>query len=142
MSESRHYCVKATVGALIESNGRLLLEQRNNEPFAGRWCIPGGHIDYSEPVEKAMVREVHEETGLQVINYNFFNFYTEYYDELKWHAVALIFVAYTTGSLKRQEAEVKDLRWFTREEMHSLPFAFEHQRIVEDFYGDLHSGAP
>ncbi|MGC9312752.1 MAG: NUDIX hydrolase [Sediminispirochaetaceae bacterium] len=136
MKTKEHTCIKATVGALIESNGRLLLEKRNHDPFNGLWCIPGGHIDYGESVEKALIREVREETGLQVINYSFFNYYTEYYDELNWHAVALIFVVYTTGSLKMQPEEVQELRWFTKEELHSLPFAFEHRQIVEDFYGD------
>lgn len=136
MNATERVCVKATVGALVESDGRLLLEKRNNEPFADRWCIPGGHIDFGETVEKALIREVHEETGLQVINYSFFNYYSEYYPELDWHAVALIFVVYTTGSLKKQAEEVKELKWFTREEMHNLDFAFEHRRIVEDFYGD------
>jgi len=136
MSNKERTCIKATVGALIESDGRLLLEKRNHDPFYDHWCIPGGHIDYGEPVEKALIREVKEETGLQVINYSFFNYYTEFYRELNWHAVALIFVAYTTGSLKLQPEEVQELRWFTREELHDLPFAFEHRRIVEDFYGD------
>lgn len=136
MKTKEHTCIKATVGALIESDGRLLLEKRNHDPFNGLWCIPGGHIDYGESVEKALIREVREETGLQVINYSFFNYYTEYYDELNWHAVALIFVVYTTGSLKMQPEEVQELRWFTREELHSLSFAFEHRQIVEDFYGD------
>lgn len=136
MKTKEKTCIKATVGALIESDGKILLEKRNHEPFFGLWCIPGGHIDYGEPVEKALIREVREETGLQVINYSFFNYYTEYYDELNWHAVALIFVVYTTGTLKKQPEEVQELRWFTREELHPLSFAFEHKRIVEDFYGD------
>ena len=136
MNREKQYCVKATVGALIESDGKLLLEKRNNQPFHDQWCIPGGHIDYGEPVEKALVREILEETGLQVINYSFFNFYTEFYPDLNWHAVALIFVAYTAGTHEAQPEEVQELRWFTREEMHNLQFAFEHRRIVEDFYGD------
>ena len=136
MNTKERACIKATVGALIESDGKLLLEKRNHDPFTGFWCIPGGHIDYGESVEKALIREVREETGLQVINYSFFDYYTEFYDELNWHAVALIFVVYTTGSLKIQPEEVQELRWFTRQEFRSLQFAFEHRQIVEDFYGD------
>ncbi|HDQ13961.1 MAG TPA: NUDIX hydrolase [Sediminispirochaeta sp.] len=129
-------CVKTTVGALVESDGKLLLERRNHEPFYDHWCIPGGHIDFGETVEHALIREVREETGLQVINYSFFNYFTEYYPDLNWHAVALIFVVYTTGHLKQQQDEVKELRWFNRQEMHPLSFAFEHRRIVGSFYGD------
>lgn len=31
------HCIKATVGAVVERDGLLLLEKRNNEPFYGKW---------------------------------------------------------------------------------------------------------
>ena len=55
------------VGAIItDSAGRLLLIQRGHEPEAGRWSLPGGRIEPGESDEQALVREVREETGLQV----------------------------------------------------------------------------
>ena len=52
------------VGACIVRDGRLLLLRRLRNPEAGCWSIPGGKIDFLEPVEDALRREVAEETGL------------------------------------------------------------------------------
>jgi 8-oxo-dGTP diphosphatase len=57
-----------TVAAIIfppePNNAKVLLTQRNIEPFKGQWCLPGGHIDRFEPAGQAITREVKEETGL------------------------------------------------------------------------------
>jgi len=56
------------VGAIITGpGGRLLLIRRGKEPEAGRWSLPGGRIEPGETDEQALVREVREETGLQVV---------------------------------------------------------------------------
>mgnify|MGYP006302584015 CR=1 FL=1 len=131
-------CIKATVGAVVENEGRILLARRNHEPFYDHWCIPGGHIEYGEDVEEAMLRELHEETGISASagHARFFGYYTEYYPELEWHAVALIFIVHPDTSpeeLTRQETEGKELHWYTPAEIVGLPMAFEHGRIVEDY---------
>jgi 8-oxo-dGTP diphosphatase len=125
--------VKATVGAVVEQEGKILLQLRNHEPFYDHWCIPGGHIEFGESVEDAIAREVKEETGLNVEKLNFFRYYNEYYADLDWHAVALVFIARVRGELKRQQAEVKELKWCTPEEALHLPMAFEHGKVVKDF---------
>lgn len=55
------------VGAIVrDPEGRLLLVRRVNEPGAGRWSLPGGRVEPGETDQDAVVREVAEETGLQV----------------------------------------------------------------------------
>ena len=55
------------VGAIVtDGTGRLLLVRRGHEPEAGRWSLPGGRVDPGESDPQAVVREVHEETGLWV----------------------------------------------------------------------------
>ena len=56
------------VGAVIkDETGRLLLIRRGHEPGAGLWSIPGGRIEPGESDLAALVREVREETGLDVV---------------------------------------------------------------------------
>src|SRR5205085_10144430 len=55
------------VGAIArDDEGRLLVIRRAHSPGAGLWSIPGGRIDPGETPEQALVREVQEETGLEV----------------------------------------------------------------------------
>jgi 8-oxo-dGTP diphosphatase len=55
------------VGAVIRDEaGRLLMILRGHDPGKGLWSIPGGRIEPGETPEQAVVREVREETGLDV----------------------------------------------------------------------------
>lgn len=54
------------VGAVLLSEGKILLEKRKNEPGRGKWSIPGGLVDLRESPEQAVIREVLEETCLEV----------------------------------------------------------------------------
>jgi 8-oxo-dGTP diphosphatase len=62
MAELRIPCV----GAILTDNERILLIRRGHEPEAGRWSLPGGRIEPGETDQQALVREVREETGLEV----------------------------------------------------------------------------
>ena len=53
-----------TVDAIIEVKGGIVLIQRKNPPHG--WAIPGGFVDYGETLESAVVREMKEETGLDI----------------------------------------------------------------------------
>jgi 8-oxo-dGTP diphosphatase len=55
------------VGGVAVSDDRLLLVRRGHGPAAGEWSVPGGRVAAGEPIEAAVVREVVEETGLDVV---------------------------------------------------------------------------
>lgn len=46
--------------------GRLLLIQRGHAPAQGQWTLPGGRCEPNEESAQAVIREVREETGLEV----------------------------------------------------------------------------
>jgi len=55
------------VGAVVkDGRGRLLLIKRGHEPGLGLWSLPGGRIEPGETDAEALVRELREETGLEV----------------------------------------------------------------------------
>lgn len=53
-------------GALVETQGRVVLVRRGVEPQAGYWSLPSGYVESDELAEEAAVRETLEETGLEV----------------------------------------------------------------------------
>jgi len=55
------------VGAVIvDGAGRVLLVKRRFEPLAGQWSLPGGAVDVGETLAACVIREMREETGLDV----------------------------------------------------------------------------
>ncbi|HLI44286.1 MAG TPA: NUDIX hydrolase [Acidimicrobiales bacterium] len=54
------------VGAVVVHSGSLLLVRRGLPPAAGMWSVPGGRVEPGETLDEAVVREVREETSLDV----------------------------------------------------------------------------
>jgi colanic acid biosynthesis protein WcaH len=70
-----------SVEALIVSEGKLLFLRRKNEPAKGEWWFPGGRIRRGESLQKALYREVLEETGLEIIYTRFIGVYSRVFPE-------------------------------------------------------------
>lgn len=54
------------VGAIVLDKGALLLVKRDREPARGLWSLPGGRVEAGETLREALVREVREETGIEI----------------------------------------------------------------------------
>ena len=57
---------QCAVGAIVVRDGAILLVRRDREPARGQWSLPGGRVHAGEALTEAVVREVKEETGLDV----------------------------------------------------------------------------
>ncbi len=128
---------KATVAAIITPDDDkpeiILLTKRSIPPFQGHWCLPGGHIDDYETAEKAVVREVMEETGLNFISPVFLYFFNEVFPLYNFHAVALAFYGRGRGAVQLMPDEVEEIAWFPLDEALALPLAFNHQQILQRY---------
>ncbi|WP_425407982.1 NUDIX hydrolase [Hyphococcus sp.] len=64
MSEQRNIFIG--VGAVVFKGDDILLVKRGKAPFEGHWSIPGGALEHNETLTDAVMREVREETSLNI----------------------------------------------------------------------------
>jgi mutator protein MutT len=103
------------VGAVIVCDGKLLLEKRKNEPGKGKWSIPGGLVELGESIEQTVVREVEEETGLEVENPEHIdvvdNVVRDDNDEIKYHFVIIDYFVKLKGGTVKAASDAEELKW-------------------------------
>lgn len=122
--------VRSTVCAVIERDRKVLLVKRNTEPFNGYWTLPGGHIDFKETAEQAVIREVKEETGL-TFTPKFLGYRDEIYPDINWHGEVLLFHGQTKGKETIDQKEITDIKWIDIDEALNMKLAFEHQKTLK-----------
>jgi 8-oxo-dGTP diphosphatase len=99
------------VQAIVERDGKLLLCRRARNPSKGLWDFPGGFLDENEHPLDALVRELREETGLEVEPDGFVGVWMEpAYDDRT--VLCLTWDARVTGGEERPDDDVAELRWF------------------------------
>ncbi len=111
------------VGAVILHEGRLLLIQRGQEPLKGEWSLPGGAVETGETLEEALVREVFEETGLNVQVLEqvgvFDRISRDEQRRVRYHYVLIDYLCTVIGGALRVATDAAAARWVRREEWNS-----------------------
>ena len=117
------------------TTGKILLTRREDN---GRWCVPGGGMDPGESAAEACVREVFEETGLQVKATKLVGIYTspdilvEYPDGNKIQPVAFSFEVEITGGTLGLSDETTEVGYFTIKEMENMDMMEHHVQRIYD----------
>jgi colanic acid biosynthesis protein WcaH len=89
----------ASVEAVITRDKGLLFLRRENPPAKGEWWLPGGRIRKGESLERALRREVKEETGLEVTSSQLVNVYSRVFPER--HDITIVYLCKCTkGNVK------------------------------------------
>jgi len=116
-----------------EQEPKILLIQRRNEPFKGRWAFPGGFMNMDETTEECAIRELKEETGLEIKPENIFQIgaYSEINRDPRERTVTVAYLAIIDKALKVQGLDdAAKADWFS---IYSLPeLAFDHNSILKD----------
>jgi 8-oxo-dGTP diphosphatase len=110
------------VGAVIVHEGRVLLVQRGHEPLKGRWSIPGGLIEIGEMLHEAVVREVREETGLEIEPVELVELLDRIHrevDRVRYHYVIADYLCRVVGGTLKAADDADAVRWVERAEWNS-----------------------
>jgi 8-oxo-dGTP diphosphatase len=119
------------VDGIIIRNNKILLIQRRNNPFKGRYAIPGGFVEFKEPVEDAVVREIEEETGLKTAVKKLFGVYSTPDRDPRGHTISVVFELDISGGKTNAGSDAASLKWFKLDKLPEL--AFDHLDIISDY---------
>ena len=133
-----------TAAAIIPySPDEILLIKRRTVPFSGYWALPGGRVDSGETVEQTIVREVKEETGLDVAIVRKVGEYHEKGEQGGFeydYYPACFLVKVMGGEIKRQESEIEEIKHFSLDAVPAA-LAFEHAQMIKDYLAMKKTGA-
>src|SRR5690554_6567354 len=116
-----------TATAIIPYSSKILLIKQLTPPFIGYWALPGGRSELGETAKETIIREVKEETGLDVKVVSNIGEYHErgIQEGIEYNYQPTCFVVKPVGgSLKRQDREVSEIKLFELDDLPQL--AFEH----------------
>jgi ADP-ribose pyrophosphatase YjhB (NUDIX family)/predicted GNAT family acetyltransferase len=120
-------------GVLVETEGRVVLVCRGVEPQAGYWSLPSGYVEADELAEDAAVREVQEETGLEIEVDQLLGVYS--FGREPQTGVLILYSGHVTGGQLRAGDDAREVRAFAP---HELPpdeqIAFRtHRQALHDW---------
>lgn len=128
--------MEKSCGAIIcreEEQPRVLLIRHRN---GGHWGFPKGHVEDGETEEETACREIYEETGLKAKLDTGFRRIVTYSPKPQVMKDVIYFAATPDGGrLKRQEAEVEDIRWATLGEALELVTFETDKQVLRSFIG-------
>lgn len=123
----------AADGLVRDAAGRVLLVLRKRFPEG--WAIPGGFVDVGEDPRDACVRELREETGLEVVVESLGGVYGRPDRDPRGHTVTVVYRCRAAGGAPKGGDDAAEARFFTPAEIAALPLAFDHREVLEELVG-------
>lgn len=153
---SRACAVVNTVWCVVDGDARLLIGQRGpgSPDEVGKWNLPCGYLDWNETLKDASIREIWEETGVNVKDVKDENIIMNFMDypwainstvdkgdkkqNVSIHH-AIIFRADKFPELtdaNSEPEEISDLKWIKNTEIDDFDYAFNHDKRIYEFIND------
>ena len=129
--------VDVVVFALDEEDLKVMLIQRDLEPFAGQWALPGGFVHVQETLDEAARRELEEETGLRNIFLEQLYTFGDMDRDPRERIVTVAYYALVNleGHDVRAASDARNAAWFAVNDLPKL--AFDHEKILAAAYERL-----
>ena len=118
---------KVAVVVLVMRETHLLLVKRAIEPNLGKWSFPSGYVDRGEEVKAASIREVKEETNLDIKIDHLIGVYSG-----KGPVILVVHSAIKFSGSLNPNNEVSEIQWFPISQLPELPFPHDSD-ILRDY---------
>lgn len=122
---------KVAAAVFVTRDGKVLLVKRAMDPGRGKWALPAGFVDYGEDPREAAVREVEEETGLEVE-------LDRLVDVLpgdtpgQGASIVIVYAAHVSRGKVAADDDVDEARFFAPDELPELAFA-STRLLIDDW---------
>jgi 8-oxo-dGTP diphosphatase len=124
-----------TVDAIIEIGGEdVILIKRKYPPFRDYYALPGGFIEKGESPKAALIREVKEETNLNVKIIKKIGIYDEEGRDPRGRIVSTAFKCNVIGDISNMKSgdDSKQVEIVSKESLKDIDLAFDHQKMLKD----------
>ena len=109
------------VGAVVVRDGRALIVKRGHEPRKGEWSLPGGLLNLGESLADAALREVKEETGLDIVPEAIIETFDRVHRDpdgrIRYHFVIVDFVCESRAGDAVAGSDADAVAWVTADEL-------------------------
>lgn len=122
--------VDGVVFGYDEADLKVLLIQRRNAPFKGKWALPGGFVNIDEGLDEAARRELAEETGIGKLYLEQLYTFGAPKRDPRERVISVAYYALVklTDHAVKAADDAMDARWFPVAEL--PPLAFDHADIL------------
>ncbi len=123
---------KVGASVVVEHEGKILLVKRGILPFKGKWCLPGGFVEFDEGPEEAAIRECKEETNLEVQIEKLLGVYP-YLNDIRGPGILIAYKVKIIGDVNDLKAgdDAASARFFAPDELPSMEkIAFRTNREI------------
>ena len=127
--------IRRTIDAVIEDNaGNVILIKRKYPPFQGYYALPGGFIEKGESAKKALVREIKEETNLDVKILHKIGLYTEEGRDPRGRIHSTAYKCSIIGDITKMRSgdDSKKVELIPKNQLKDIELAFDHKKILKD----------
>ena len=133
--KAKEVSIGKAVDAVVEDGkGNLVLIKRKYPPFQNFYALPGGFIEENEKPEDAVIREVEEETNLNVKIIEKIGFYNEEGRDPRGNVHSTAYKCMIIGdvSLMKSGLESEEVKLISIEKLIDMELAFDHKEILKD----------
>lgn len=122
-------------GAIIYNNNKEVLIVKHN---AGHWDFPKGHMEYQEDEFQTAIREVKEETNLDVELFKEYRYEIHYSPKENVDKTVVFFLAKNkSNTLVKQDCEIQNIGWFKYKEALNILTYDIAKELLKKSYSDL-----